>query len=212
MRKSDWMTKRFTALFAPLFAISAGLLLSAAAPADDPSAPFRAMLADAPLAPKVAPKGYDVTIVLFSDYQCPYCKKQHFALLDLLAKDPKVRLIYRDWPVFGPVSKRAARLAIASQYQGRHAAFHDALMRAKGKLDENAMKAAARTAKVDWARLEADATSHRAEIDALLRQTDRQAEALELEGTPGLVIGRYVLTGALNPDGLAEVVKLARAD
>lgn len=56
-------------------------------------------------------------------------------LNNLLASDPKVRIVYRDWPIFGPVSREAAKAAIASQWQGRHAAFDEALLNSPGKLD-----------------------------------------------------------------------------
>lgn len=202
---------RRTLAFAPLFALAAGLLLAGAAPAADPGARFRASLAEAPLAPGVKPKAYDVTIIIYFDYQCAYCKKQHLSLMDLLQRDPRVRVVYRDWPVFGALSQRAARLAIASQFQGRHAAFHDALMRTQGKLDETALKAAARTARVDWERLQADLAANGAKIDALMRQTDSQAAQLQLEGTPGMVIGSYIVPGAMNITGLMDVVKRVRA-
>ncbi|HZF44939.1 MAG TPA: DsbA family protein [Sphingomonadaceae bacterium] len=204
--------KRAAQALAPLFALAAGLLLAGASPAADQGAAFRASLTNAPLAPGVKPKAYDVTIVLYFDYQCAYCKKQHLSLMDLLQRDPKVRVVYRDWPVFGAVSQRAARLAIASQFQGRHAAFHDALMRTQGKLDEAALKAAARTAKVDWERLQADLAANGAKIDALMRQTQSQAAQLQLEGTPGMVVGNYIVPGAMNITGLMDVVKRVRAN
>lgn len=202
--------KRFGSVLTPLFALSAGLLVAGASPAADQGAAFRAALAEAPLAPGVKPKAYDVTIVLYFDYQCAYCKKQHLSLMDLLQRDKRVRVVYRDWPVFGAVSQRAARLAIASQFQGRHAAFHDALMRTKGKLDETALKAAARTAKVDWTRLEADLAANGAKIDALMRQSRSQAAQIGLEGTPGMVVGSYIVPGAINITGLLDVVQRVR--
>lgn len=198
-------------VFAPFVALVAAALLFVAPASADQGATFRASLAASPLAPKVVRKGYDVTIVVYFDYQCAYCKAQHLALMDLLKRDSKVRLVYRDWPIFGTMSVRASRLAIASQYQGRHAQFHDALMRTKGKLDEAALKAAARTARVDWKRLEADLVANGAKIDALLAQSRSQADALELEGTPGLVIGSYIVPGAMNVTGLLSTIGKVRA-
>ncbi|OZA70237.1 MAG: hypothetical protein B7X78_02905, partial [Sphingomonadales bacterium 39-62-4] len=83
---------------------------------------FPAMSEEA-LAPKTTPKGYDVTVIVFSDYDCPYCKKLHGTLAQLLARDRKVRIVWRDWPIFGEASLLAARAAIASQWQGKHAVF-----------------------------------------------------------------------------------------
>lgn len=164
-----------------------------------------------PVAPVVAPKGADVTIVLFSDYNCPYCRKVHPALQALLREDPKVRLLYRDWPIFGGASSEAARAAIAAEFQGKHAAFNDALMTAQGKLDSAAIRAAANRAGVDWTRLQKDLTARRQDIDAALGRSDRFARMLGLTGTPGLLIGPYLLPGAVGVAELRKVVAAVRA-
>lgn len=192
-------------------ALAATALLFATPVSADQGAAFRASLAASPLAPKVVRKGYDVTIVVYFDYQCAYCKAQHLALMELLSRDRKVRLVYRDWPIFGATSTRASRLAIASQYQGRHSQFHDALMRTKGKLDEESLKAAAKSAGVDWRRLEADLAANRAKVDALIAESRSQADTLELEGTPAMVIGSYIVPGAMNLTGLLSTVGKVRA-
>jgi len=164
-----------------------------------------------PVAPAVAPKGADVTIVLFSDYNCPYCRKVHPALQALLREDPKVRLLYRDWPIFGGASTEAARAAIAAEFQGRHAAFNEALMASQGKLDSAGVRAAADRAGVDWARLQKDLTARRQDIDAALGRSDRYARMLGLSGTPGLLIGPYLLPGAVGVAELRKVVAAVRA-
>ena len=169
----------------------------------------RAFFEDA-LAPTVKPAEYDVTIVEYTDYQCPFCRAAHDALTQLAESDEKVRIVYRDWPIFGPQSERAARLAIASQWQGKHAAFHDALMKAPRPLNEDAMKAAARKAGVDWARLQADLKERGAEVEALLSRNDQQAISLGLEGTPGFIIGETLYPGVMELADLKEAVAEAR--
>lgn len=169
----------------------------------------RAFLEDT-VAPTVKPASYDVTIVEYTDYQCPFCRAAHDALLKLTAEDKKVRIIYRDWPIFGAQSQRAARLAIASQWQGKHAAFHDALMKAPRPLSEHAMKAAAQKAGVDWAKLQADLAARSSEIEALLERNDEQAMQLGLGGTPGFIIGETLYAGGMDLAGLKEAVADAR--
>lgn len=161
-------------------------------------------------APQITRPQADVTIVLFSDYQCPYCRRLHPVIRQFVAEDSKVHLIYRDWPIFGGPSVEAARLAIASQYQGKHEVFDDALMAMLGKLTPESIRAAADLAGVDWTRLQADAAAHRDTIDALLARTDRYAEALGFQGTPGLLIGHYALPGAVDLDGLEKAVAMVR--
>ena len=169
----------------------------------------RAFLEDT-LAPTVKPANYDVTIVEYTDYQCPFCRAAHDALLKLSAKDKKVRIIYRDWPIFGAQSQRAARLAIASQWQGKHPAFHDALMKAPRPLSESSIKAAATKAGLNWAKLESDLTSRKAEVEALLERNDEQAMQLGLDGTPGFIIGETLYAGGMDLNGLKEAVADAR--
>ena len=113
----------------------------------------RAFLEDE-VAPRVEPAAFNTTIIMYTDYQCPYCRKAHVALKELLSEDSKVRILYRDWPIFGPASEQAARLAIASKWQDRHTEFHDALMRTPGKLSDETIRTAAKKAGVDWAQLE----------------------------------------------------------
>lgn len=162
------------------------------------------------VAPKLAPQGYDVTIVSYADYQCPYCRKVHPVLEQLADEDPKVRIVYRDWPIFGAPSIEAAKLAIASQWQGKHAEFNDALMRIEGKLDSAKIRAAADDAGVNWPRLQADLRTHSSEIDGVLDRTSEQAAMMGLEGTPALLIGPYLVPGAIDHTGLVKAVELAR--
>ncbi|MBB6192771.1 protein-disulfide isomerase [Sphingobium wenxiniae] len=164
-----------------------------------------------PVAPTVAPQGYDVTIVFFSDYQCPYCRKVHPVLEDLMREDKKVKLVHRDWPIFGAASTEAAKAAIASKYQGKHAAFNDALMRSQGKLSSESIRAAADRAGVDWARLQGDLAAHRTEIDQTLSRSSRYAAMMGLSGTPAMLVGNYLIPGAVDLSNMREAVAMARS-
>ena len=70
----------------------------------------------------------DVVVVEYFDYNCPYCKNMVPALQGLLARDPKVAVVYKDWPILSAVSKFAAQSALAAGYQGKYLAAHDALI------------------------------------------------------------------------------------
>ncbi|WP_114228602.1 MULTISPECIES: DsbA family protein [Sphingomonas] len=175
----------------------------------DIEATKRAFLDDA-VAPQVKPASYDVTIVEYTDYQCPYCRAAHDALVKLAATDKKVRIIFRDWPIFGPQSQRAARLAIASQWQGKFSAYQDALMKTPRPLTEQSIRAAATKAGVVWTKLEADLKRRQPEIEALLERNDNQAMQLGLEGTPGFIIGDRLYSGGMDFTGLKEAVAQVR--
>ena len=171
----------------------------------------RAFLED-PIAPTIKPKGYDVIIVEYMDYQCPSCRASLVPLKQLLLKDKKVRIIFRDWPIFGPASERAARVAIASQWQGKHTQFHDALMTVARPLTEVKIKVAAKKAGVDWPRLEKDLKMHALDIEALLERNDDQAQSLGLEGTPGFIIGNVQSFGGMDLPALRKAVERARRE
>jgi protein-disulfide isomerase len=162
------------------------------------------------VAPTVKPLNYDVTIVEYMDYQCPYCRTTHGPLKQLLAKDKKVRVIFRDLPIFGDASVRAALAAIASNYQGKYLAFHDALMEAPLPLTDAKIRAAADKAGVDWQQLEKDKVAHSAEIEDLFQRNSEQADMLGLEGTPGFIIGDVQSFGGMTLKQLEESVANAR--
>src|SRR5258708_23892791 len=65
----------------------------------------------------VGARNPDVTVVEYFDYNCPYCKKLVPALQALLADDPKIAILYKEWPILGPVSVYAASSALAAGWQ-----------------------------------------------------------------------------------------------
>ena len=215
------MTKTLIALLF-LSTASVATVISTDAPSSAPDTPAPAPAAsqgaelnreaftEDKVAPTVKPDKYDLTIVEYTDYQCPFCKAAHPALQKLLANDKKVRIIYRDWPIFGAQSIAAARVAIASNYQGKHAAVHDALMKTPRPLTDQLIRAAVTKAGADWTLLQADMKKNAAEIDALLERNNEQAESLGLQGTPAFIIGTYLHEGGLDYASLKDSVHEAR--
>lgn len=177
----------------------------------DAAEAIRERIRNDPLAPTVAPRGHDVTIVVFSDYQCGYCRRFSPTLDALMASDAKVRVVYRDWPILGGGSGPAARAAIAASFQGKHLSFHRALIAQSGRLDPTKIRAAADAAGVDWTRLQRDQVKRRADIDALLARTNDHARTLGLTGTPGMMVGPYLVPGLVDLPTLKRAVAQARA-
>ena len=143
----------------------------------------------------------DITIVEYFDYQCPYCKKAAPELAQVVTEDGKVKLVLKDWPIFGPASTYAARMALAAKYQDKYQPAHDTLIAAKAKLSEAAVDDLLGKAGVDVPRASADRDAHAAEIDALLARNDAQARAFGFQGTPAFIIGTFRVPGALNTAG-----------
>ena len=154
----------------------------------------------------------DVTIVEFLDFNCPYCKKLVPALHSLLAEDHKIALVYKDWPILGDVSVYAARSALAARWQGKYLSAHDALMNASRMTQDDQVDATLKRAGIDVNALKKDRTSHAKDIDALLARNDAEAHALHLRGTPGIVIGRQLLPGIVDLNGLKQLVADSRHD
>lgn len=156
------------------------------------------------------PKG-TLPIAEFFDYRCPYCRGMRGMIASLIAKNPDIRYVAKEWPVFGGPSVTAARAALAARFQGRFAAANDALFRAELRND-TAVLVAVHGAGVDMQRLEADMEKHAVEIEGALQATALQAGGLSLQGTPSFIIGNYLIPGALDAENLARVVHDARAE
>jgi protein-disulfide isomerase len=151
-----------------------------------------------------------VTVVEFFDYRCPYCRIMEPRLQELLAQNKSVRLVLKDWPIFGGMSVYAAQVAIAAGWQGKYAPVHDGLFALPRTMDRDAVRNVAREADVDLAQLDRDLSVRGAEIDRILGKTDAEARTLQLKGTPGFVIGHNVVPGALSLDDLEHLVAKAK--
>ena len=153
----------------------------------------------------------DVTIVEYFDYNCPYCKTVVPTLQALLAQDSKVALIYKDWPVLGPVSTYAASSALAAGWQGKYLVAHDALISGPRLARNDQVDAILQKAGVNMDALKKDRISHAKEIAALLARNDAEAHALTLDGTPGLVVGLQLVPGIASLSFLQKLVANSRA-
>ncbi len=178
--------------------------------ADTPAEPppiLKAIQDARPALPETGNTTGSATIVEFFDYRCPYCEAMQPRLQKLLAEDKRIHLIFADWPVFGGVSIYAARVAIASNWQGRYLPVHDALFTLGKGMTEASVRTAAQGAGIDLTRLDADLTGRAAEIDGILSRTNQEAHALGFEGTPGFIIGNAVVPGALSSDDIKAFLK-----
>jgi protein-disulfide isomerase len=171
-----------------------------------------ASLAQPPLMPAAGAKDADVTIVEFFDYNCPFCKETAPELVKLLHVDPKVRILYKEWPLFGDVSEYAARSALAANWQGKFLIAHDALIGAANDLDKNSqVDAILKGVGVDLTQLARDRTAHATEITAILARNAKEAATLGFRGTPGIVVGRQLLPRSLTVKELQQLTLDARS-
>ena len=142
------------------------------------------------------------TLVKFTDYGCTYCKASEPDIARLIAEDPELTVVVREWPIFEG-SEEAARMALAAAMQGKYPAFYKAMF-ALGPPTPASVEAAARTAALDLDRAHSDAASDR--VSAELARNMALARELGFSGTPSWVAGGRVLEGAVGYDALAEAL------
>ena len=171
---------------------------------------LRAVLERNPALPVLGnPKG-DITLTEFFDYNCPYCRTIMADVQRLIADDPKLRVVFREWPVFGEGSMFAAKAALASLQQGKYWPFHEALMTMKGRAEEATVLRAARQAGLDVDRLRVD--MEKREILDQIYETMDLADTMMLTGTPTFIAGHEASFGKLNLADLKQLVATARKD
>jgi protein-disulfide isomerase len=152
----------------------------------------------------------DISIVEWFDYQCPYCRKLEPELRQVVQDDAKVRLVWKDWPILGPVSVVAARMALAAKYQGKYGEAHDAMIGLNSKLTEPKIDEALAAAGVDVDRAKRDLAANEKAINAILARNNEQAEGLGFRGTPSFIVGKFRVPGTLTMDEFAQVIADAR--
>lgn len=152
----------------------------------------------------------DLTIVVFTDYQCPACRKADPAMRAAIAQDGNVRIVYKDWPIFGERSERAAEVALAAHHQGIYPSVHHRLMSSR-VLDDPTLRDAVEASGGNWQQIEADLAHHRSSIADQLDRNGLEAFSLGLEGTPGYLIGPFLVKGALGEREFLRAFAQARA-
>ena len=157
------------------------------------------------------PQG-DVTFVEFFDYNCGYCKRALNDMVELMAKDPKLKVVLKEFPVLGQSSVEAAQVGVAVRMQDKtgkkYLEFHQKMLTGRGQADKARALAVAKDIGLDMARLEKDLKSD--EIDKTLQESLKLAEALGLNGTPSYVINNDVVIGAVGLSALGQKIAAAR--
>jgi protein-disulfide isomerase len=152
----------------------------------------------------------DITIVEWFDFNCPYCRKLEPDLRQVVHDDGKVRLVLKDWPILGPVSVVAARVALACKFQGKYDKAHDAMIGVSSKLTEPRIDELIAGAGVDVDRAKKDLATNAKAIDGMLARNNEAAEGLGFRGTPAFIVGKFRVPGVLTMDQFEQVIADAR--
>jgi protein-disulfide isomerase len=149
-----------------------------------------------------------VTIVEFFDYRCPYCKRVMPELQALMASDPDIRIVYKEFPILSPESLFAAKAALAAHQQGKYQPMHDALMGLKSNLDNATVLRVASELGLDVAKLQQDMESPA--VAEELRSVHELATALAIDGTPAFLFEHQYVGGAISADEMRQIVAKLR--
>lgn len=142
------------------------------------------------------------TLVKFTDYGCTYCRASEADVQRLIAGDPQLRVVIREWPIFDG-SEEAARMALAAARQGKYAAFYTAMF-AAGPPSAAAIASAVSKSGLDLERARADAASDA--VAAELAQNMQLARTLGFTGTPSWIAEGQVLQGAVGYRALRQAL------
>ncbi len=154
----------------------------------------------------------DITLVEFFDYNCGYCKKALADVQVLMKADPKLRVVLKDFPVLGPDSVEASRVALAvkNQLQGQKLFdYHVKVLETRGRVNGERAMAVAKEMGVDIAKLQKDMESP--EQRNALQENMALGDKLNLTGTPAFVIGEAVIPGAVGVEPLKQIIGNVRS-
>lgn len=162
-----------------------------------------------------------VTLVEFFDYQCGHCKEMKPVLEELLKSDKNLRVVYKEFPIFGKTSELASRAALAAAMQGKYEVMHQALLKMDKRMDDAVVMEAAKTAGLNTTKLKKDMDSK--EVTEILAANRMLAEKLHLMGTPAFIVastpgGKFkagstpsFVPGAASLQSLQDMIKKAAA-
>jgi protein-disulfide isomerase len=145
----------------------------------------------------------DVVLVEFFDYACGYCRASNSHIDRLLREDPRLRVVWREFPVLGPDSEQAAVASLAAARAGRYRPFYDALF-AAGRPTAEAVERARQAAGLGETAMDDEARRE-------LEKNFGLAREIQAEGTPTFVVGDQVLHGAVGYEALRDAIAAARA-
>lgn len=151
----------------------------------------------------------DVTLVEFFDYNCPYCRRLLTTLEELQQANPRLRIVYKEFPILSDNSRFAARAALAARRQDKYFEFHDALMNASGIVNPDKVIEVARDVGISIRRLRRDMLDP--EIQAAIDRNLDLARSMRITGTPSFVVGDRVFRGAADGQTLQALIDRGRS-
>ena len=169
--------------------------------------PQRKVVAVPADAPALGPANASVTIVEFTDYQCPYCQQaQQYVEQVMTAYKDRVRLVYRDFPLdFHAQAKSAGVAARCGGDQGKFWELHTNLLNAPGKLDQVDFATRAGALGLDVGRFQTCLASGK--FDAQIQKSIEDGKAVGVSGTPTFLINGRAFSGAQPFEAFERIIE-----
>ena len=163
-----------------------------------------------PLSPYAGNPNGSVTIVEFFDYRCGYCKRVFPALQELLESDDDLRIVFKELPILGEDSVLASRasLAIWINWPEKYLEFHTKLITSRGSITESKVYEYAAATAIDTEILKQEMKSE--SVDEAISRTVKLSRLLNINGTPGFIIGDELIPGAIDIDAMKDLIEQAR--
>lgn len=151
-----------------------------------------------------------VTVAVFFDYRCGYCRRVNPTILKVAQDNKNVRFVFKEFPILGPDSVLGAKAALAAHKQGGYLKFHEALIAQTGNITQESIDELAEKQGLNKDKLKADMASP--EIAAAIAKNQELAEALGIGSTPTFVAGTQVVAGAQDIAGFNQMIAKAREE
>lgn len=151
-----------------------------------------------------------LTLVVFADYQCAACKRAYPAMTAAVERDGRIRIVFKELPIFGARSEQAARIALAADRQGIYTAAHHYLMKDRRPLTEHVMREAVEKSGGNWSQIQADLRINGSKIDRQINLNRWDAFKLGIAGTPAYLAGTLLVVGGLDEGEFTEAFALGR--
>jgi protein-disulfide isomerase len=157
------------------------------------------------------PKGANITVIEFFDYNCGYCKKAGKTVKSLLEKDKKIKFVYKEFPILGKASEDLAKVALAVNilYPKKYKKFHDAIMISNIRTKNDAI-AKAKKLGINTKKLKKILKIKAKEIEIKISKNRRLANSLGITGTPAFIVGGELVPGAISLKDLQKLVAQER--
>ncbi|WP_042251254.1 DsbA family protein [Paracoccus sp. PAMC 22219] len=199
------LTRRFLLASAGAFAAMPAFAQDRANPMPEE---LRQALERDPTAPVLGNPQGDITLTEFFDYNCPHCKTMLPVMSDLVRSDPQLRVVLREWPVFGPGSEFAARASLAALPTGNYWRLHAGLLGMRGRAEEATVMRTVRDLGLDEAAIRTGMDGDA--VERHITNSHLLGDHMGLMGTPSFICGDEAAFGAMSLEELRALVQRGR--